>query len=163
MTLSVTVLALVTLQRIAELLLARRNSARLLAKGGVEMGSGHYPIVVSLHAAWLIGLWIMAWDRPVAPLWLSLFLLLQLLRIWVIATLGDRWTTRIIVLPGAPLVRRGPYRVLSHPNYAVVVAEIAVLPIAFGLPTYALIFSALNAAMLWVRIRAENRALARLT
>lgn len=108
MTLSVTVLALVTLQRIAELLLARRNSARLLAKGGVEMGSGHYPIVVSLHAAWLIGLWIMAWDRPVAPLWLSLFLLLQLLRIWVIATLGDRWTTRIIVLPGAPLVRRGP-------------------------------------------------------
>ncbi|ODT85203.1 isoprenylcysteine carboxylmethyltransferase family protein [Phenylobacterium sp. SCN 70-31] len=163
MTLAVAVLALVTLQRVAELFLARRNSARLLARGGVEVGAGHYPFIVSLHAAWLIGLWIMAWDRPVAPLWMSLFLLLQLLRIWVIATLGDRWTTRIIVLPGAPLVRRGPYRVLSHPNYAVVVAEIAVLPIAFGLPAYALIFSALNAAVLWVRIRAENRALASLT
>jgi len=162
-TLAVAVLALVTLQRVAELFLARRNSARLLARGGVEVGAGHYPFIVSLHAAWLIGLWIMAWDRPVAPLWMSLFLLLQLLRIWVIATLGDRWTTRIIVLPGAPLVRRGPYRVLSHPNYAVVVAEIAVLPIAFGLPAYALIFSALNAAVLWVRIRAENRALASLT
>ena len=124
------------------------------------MGAGHYPIMVSLHAVWLIGLWIMAWHRQVAPLWLSLFLLLQLLRIWVIATLGDRWTTRIIVLPGAPLVRRGPYRFLSHPNYVVVASEIAVLPIAFGLPGYAVFFSALNAAMLWVRIRAENRALA---
>nr|WP_295107463.1 isoprenylcysteine carboxylmethyltransferase family protein [uncultured Caulobacter sp.] len=163
MTLSVAVLALVTLQRLAELLLARRNAGRLLARGGVEVGAGHYPFIVSLHAAWLVGLWIMAWDRPVAPLWMSLFVLLQLLRIWVIATLGDRWTTRIIALPGAPLVRRGPYRVLSHPNYAVVVAEIAVLPIAFGLPAYALIFSVLNAAMLWVRIRVENRALARLT
>ena len=163
MTLSVAVLALVTLQRLAELLLARRNAGRLLARGGVEVGAGHYPFIVAWHAAWLDGLWIMAWDRPVAPLWMSLFVLLQLLRIWVIATLGDRWTTRIIALPGAPLVRRGPYRVLSHPNYAVVVAEIAVLPIAFGLPAYALIFSVLNAAMLWVRIRVENRALARLT
>lgn len=163
MTLSVAVLALVTLQRVAELLLARRNAGRLLARGGVEVGAGHYPFIVSLHAAWLIGLWIMAWDRPVGPIWISLFVFLQLLRIWVVATLGDRWTTRIIVLPGAPLVRRGPYRVLSHPNYAIVVAEIAVLPIAFGLPGYAVLFSVLNAAMLWVRIRVENRALARLT
>ncbi len=121
MTLSVAVLALVTLQRLAELLLARRNAGRLLARGGVEIGAGHYPFIVSLHAAWLIGLWIMAWDRPVAPFWMGLFVLLQLLRIWVIATLGNRWTTRIIVVPGAPLVRRGPYRFLSHPNYAVVV------------------------------------------
>jgi len=156
---SVVVLGLVTVQRLAELVIARRNTARLKGRGAHEVGAGHYPFVVALHAAWLAGLWILAWNRPISLAWLGVFLVLQALRVWVLLTLGERWTTRIIVLPAAPLVAKGPYRVLSHPNYAVVVGEIAVLPIAFGLFYFAGIFSVLNAAMLWVRIRAEARAL----
>ena len=160
MTLSISILALVTLQRLGELVLARRNTRRLMAQGAVEIGAAHYPLIVATHAAWLVGLWALAWDRPASLPWLAAFLILQALRVWVIATLGSRWTTRIVVLPSAPLVRRGPYRLLSHPNYMVVAAEIAVLPLAFGLGAFALLFSALNAAVLWIRIRAEGRALA---
>lgn len=160
MTLSIIILALVTLQRLGELVLAQRNTGRLLARGAVEVGARHYPLIVGLHGAWLAGLWALGWDQPVSLAWLALFIVLQLLRVWVIATLGERWTTRIVVLPGASLVRRGPYRFLDHPNYAVVVAEIAVLPLAFGLSTFAIVFSILNAAVLWIRIRAESRALA---
>ena len=160
MIVSVAILAFVTLQRLGELALARRNTARLLAEGGVEAGRRHYPLIVALHAVWLAGLWALAWDRPANLAWLALFAVLQALRVWVIATLGPRWTTRIIVLPGAPLVRRGPYRLLPHPNYAVVAGEIAVLPLVFGLWGYALAFSLANAAILFVRIRAEDRALA---
>ena len=160
MTLSIIILALVTLQRLGELVLAQRNTGRLLARGAVEVGACHYPLIVGLHGAWLAGLWALGWDQPVSLAWLALFIVLQLLRVWVIATLGERWTTRIVVLPGASLVRRGPYRFLDHPNYAVVVAEIAVLPLAFGLSTFAIVFSILNAAVLWIRIRAESRALA---
>lgn len=160
MTLSIIILALVTLQRLGELVLAQRNTGRLLARGAVEVGACHYPLIVGLHGAWLAGLWAFGWDQPVSLAWLALFIVLQLLRVWVIATLGERWTTRIVVLPGASLVRRGPYRFLDHPNYAVVVAEIAVLPLAFGLSTFAIVFSILNAAVLWIRIRAESRALA---
>jgi methyltransferase len=159
MILSILILAFVTLQRLGELVLARRNTRRLLARGGVETGAAHYPIIVGLHAAWLAGLWWLAWDEPVSPLWLALFALLQALRVWVIATLGERWTTRIITLPGEPLVARGPFRFLPHPNYAVVAAEIAVLPLVFGLEGYALAFSLLNASVLWVRIRTESGAL----
>jgi methyltransferase len=159
MTLSLVVLALVTLQRLGELALARINTRRLLARGAVETGAEHYPLIVGLHAAWLAGLWLLAWDRPLNLTWLAVFVVLQLLRVWVIATLGARWTTRIITLPGEPLVRRGPYRLVSHPNYVVVAAEIAMLPLAFGLPIYAVAFSLLNASMMWVRIRAENAAL----
>ena len=157
---SVMLLAFVTLERLGELVLARRNTSRLLARGAVEHGAGHYPLIVLLHAAWLVGLWWMAWNLPIHPVWLGAFLLLQALRIWVLTTLGDRWTTRIIVVPGAPLVARGPYRWLSHPNYAVVIGEIAVLPLVFGLVWYAVMFSLLNAAVLAIRVRAENRALA---
>ena len=160
MTPAAAVLGLVTLQRLGELLWGRRNAARLFAAGAVEHGRGHYPAMVALHAAWLVGLWLLAWDRPVAWPWLAAYAALQVLRAWVLATLGLRWTTRIVVLPGAPLVRSGPYRFLRHPNYAVVVAEVAVLPLAFGLPWYALAFSLLNAAVLAVRIGAENAALA---
>ena len=160
MTLSIIILALVTLQRLGELVLAQRNTGRLLARGAVEVGARHYPLIVGLHGAWLAGLWALGWDQPVSLAWLALFIVLQLLRVWVIATLGERWTTRIVVLPGASLVRRGPYRFLDHPNYAVVVAEIAVLPLAFGLSTFSIVFSILNAAVLWIRIRAESRALA---
>ena len=160
MTPATLILALVTAERLAELALARRNTARLLARGAVEAAPGHYPLIVLLHAAWLGGLWLLAPGRPVEPLWLGLFLVLQAGRAWVLATLGGRWTTRIIVLPGAPLVRAGPYRFLSHPNYVVVVGEIAALPLAFGLVGYALAFSLLNAMVLAIRIRAESAALA---
>lgn len=158
MTLSIVVLALVTLQRLGELLYARHNTRRLLARGAYETGAEHYPAMVALHAAWLAGLWFLAWDRPVQPGWLTVFLGLQLLRVWVLATLGERWTTRIIVLPGAALITTGPYRLLRHPNYVIVIAEIAALPLAFDLTAYAVVFSLLNAAMLWVRIGVENRA-----
>lgn len=161
MTPPVVVLGLVTLERLAELALARRNTAALMRQGAVEVGAGHYPLIVGLHAAWLAGLWALAWDRQVEVGWLIVFGALQGLRVWVLASLGRRWTTRIIVLPDAPLVRRGPYRFLAHPNYAVVVGEIAVLPLVFGLAWYALAFSALNAGVLAIRIGAENAALNR--
>ena len=159
MSVAVAVLGLVTIQRLSELVLARRNTRRLLARGAVEVASEHYGLIVALHAAWLCGLWLLGWDKPVSAGWLVAFVLLQLGRVWVLQTLGERWTTRIIVLPGQPLVKRGPYRLLSHPNYAVVICEIAVLPLVFGLTSYALVFSVLNAAVLSVRIRAEAGAL----
>ena len=159
MTLSIVVLALVTAQRLGELILANRNTRRLLARGAVESGAGHYLFIVILHAAWLVGLWLLAWDRPVSLPLLGVFVVLQAARVWVIATLGSRWTTRIITLPGAPLVRSGPFRFLSHPNYVVVALEIAILPLAFGLVGYAIAFTLLNAAMMWVRIRSESAAL----
>lgn len=157
---SVAVLTFVTVQRLGELVLARANTRRLLAQGATEHGAGHYPIIVALHAAWLAGLWALAWDRPLHIGWLAVFGALQLARIWVIAALGRRWTTRVIILPGEPLVHRGPYRLIRHPNYAVVAAEIAVLPIAFDLWLYAALFFAANALVLRHRIRTENAALA---
>lgn len=162
MILSIAILGLVTAQRLAELVVARRNTRRLLARGAVERGAAHYPVMVGLHAAWLCGLWILAWDRPANLAWLAVYLGLEVLRIWVLATLGPRWTTRIIVTPGETLVRKGPYRFVPHPNYAVVAGEIAVLPLAFGMPAYAAAFSVLNASVLWLRIRAESAALAEL-
>lgn len=152
--------AVVALQRLAELLLARWNTHRLLAAGGVEYGRAHYPLMVALHTAWLLGLWWFGRNRSVDPLWLGVFLLLQAGRLWVIASLGRRWTTRIIVLPRAPLVVGGPYRWLKHPNYLIVALEIAVVPLALGLPVFAAIFTLLNAFVLYQRIRAENAALA---
>jgi methyltransferase len=149
----------ITVQRLAELLLARRNTQRLLAEGGIEFGRSHYPWMVALHAGWLIGLWWLGRTRPVDPFLLGIFILLQAGRIWIIASLGRRWTTRIIVLPRAPLIRRGPYRWLSHPNYWIVALEIAVVPLALGLPLFAAVFTVLNACMLYWRIRVENAAL----
>lgn len=156
---AVVILALVTAERVTELFLAKRNTARLLGRGAREIAPEHYPLIVALHAAWLGGLWLLAWDRPIQWAWLALFAVLQILRLWVLSTLGDRWTTRIVILPGAPLVKSGPYRFLKHPNYAVVIGEIAVLPLAFGLPWYALAFSILNGIVLSIRLRAENAAL----
>jgi methyltransferase len=153
------IMALVTLQRLAELVIARRNTRLLLARGAIEIGRGHYPVMVTLHASWLIALWATVGGRPVSLPLLGLFVVLQLLRIWVLATLGQRWTTRIIMLPGAPLVSGGPFRFLRHPNYTVVIGEIAILPLVFGLVGVAVGFSLLNAAMLWVRIGSESRAL----
>jgi methyltransferase len=158
--LSVALLALVTAQRLGELVLARHNTIRLKAKGAYEVAPGHYPLIVILHGAWLIGLWWLGWNRALNLPLAALFLVIEGVRVWVLASIGARWTTRIIILPGEPLVRRGPYRFFPHPNYAVVCAEILVLPLAFGLWAYALAFTALNAAILFVRIRAENAALA---
>ena len=153
-------LGFVLFQRLGELVLARRNTARLMARGAVEHGAGHYPAIVALHAAWLATLVCFGWDQPLHLGWLAVFTVLQALRIWVLVTLGPRWTTRIVVID-EPLVLRGPFRFLPHPNYAVVIAEIAVTPLVLGLPWVALVFSVLNAALLFgVRIPAENRALA---
>ncbi|MDQ3471535.1 MAG: hypothetical protein M3428_04045 [Pseudomonadota bacterium] len=157
--LAVAILAFVTAERLLELVLARSNTSRLLAQGAREHGAAHYPLIFVVHAAWLATLWIMATGRQIDPFWLAVFGMLMIARVWVIATLGRRWTTRIIVLPDAPLVQDGPYRFLNHPNYWVVAGEIAVLPLALGLPWVALIFSALNAAVLAIRIAAENKAL----
>ncbi|MCP3415556.1 hypothetical protein NLM16_15690 [Bradyrhizobium brasilense] len=153
------ILALVTRQRLGELVLSRRNTERLLARGAVEVGANHYPLIVLVHAGWLTALWIWGRDQDVNLAALAGFLLLQGLRVWILAALGPRWTTRIVVLPGAPLVASGPYRYFPHPNYAVVVGEIALLPLALHLPRLALIFTLLNLALLAVRIRIENRAL----
>jgi methyltransferase len=154
------ILTLVTLQRLGELVLARTNTKRLLARGATEVAAGHYPLVVTMHTAWLISLWIWGRDQPVNLFALAIFIVLQGLRLWVMATLGSRWTTRIIVVPGEPLISSGPYRYLSHPNYAVVAAEIAVLPLALDLPLLALAFTVLNASVLGIRIHAEAQALA---
>jgi methyltransferase len=159
MIVSLAVLGFVTVQRLGELVIANRNTRRLLEQGGVERGAEHYPLIVALHAAWLGGLWLLAWDRPVNLALLAAYAVLQAGRAWVLATLGGRWTTRIIAVPGETLVRRGPYRFIRHPNYAVVAGEILVLPLVFGLWVYALVFCVLNAAVLWIRIRAEARAL----
>jgi len=161
MTAATALLAFVTAERLAELWWARRNTRALLAKGAAEHAPGHYPLIVVLHALWLAGLWVLGWSSAVSPFWLLVFIVLQAGRVWVLATLGPRWTTRIIVLPGAPLVARGPYRFVSHPNYIVVAGEIAVLPLCLGLAWYALIFSLANAAILAIRIRAESAALSR--
>ncbi|MGM0560291.1 MAG: isoprenylcysteine carboxyl methyltransferase family protein [Pseudomonadota bacterium] len=153
------VLAIVTLQRLAELVLANRNTARLLERGGVEKSPGHYPVIVILHATWLALLWVVAAGANVDLVWLAVFGVLQGLRVWVISALGERWTTRIIVVPGEARVRLGPYRYVDHPNYLIVVAEFIALPMALGQPLVAIVFTVLNAAVLWVRIRAEAMAL----
>ena len=144
-------------------MLAERNTRRLLGSGASEVGRGHYPFIVAVHAGWLVTLWLLGPGPPIQLLPLALFIALQAARVWVIVSLGDRWTTRIIVVPGAPLVRSGPYRWIDHPNYLIVIAEIAVLPLVFGLPAVALLFSLLNGIVLWIRIREENKALAALS
>lgn len=159
MSLPYLIMALVTLQRLGELVIASSNTRHLRAQGAIEIGRNHYPIMVALHASWLAALWLAVGGRAVNLPLLGVFILLQALRIWVLATLGRRWTTRIIVLPGAPLIEGGPFRFLRHPNYCVVVGEIAVLPLVFGLTWLAVLFTLLNAAMLWVRIGAEGKVL----
>ncbi|WP_029007420.1 isoprenylcysteine carboxyl methyltransferase family protein [Azospirillum halopraeferens] len=155
------IVLLVAAQRLIELVLARRNTARLLAAGAREEGAAHYPLFVALHAAWLVALFAaVPADAPVNGVLLALFVLLQAGRVWVIASLGRFWTTRVVTLPGAPLVRRGPYRLVRHPNYLIVAAELAVLPLAMGQVAIAVLFSLLNVPLTWHRIRVEERALA---
>ena len=160
--------SVVALQRLLELVLARANERKARALGAVEWGQGHYPFVVALHILWLVSTLVEGLlrgpDFPAYwPVSLALFLLVQPLRYWAILSLGENWNTRILVVPGANLVRRGPYRYLSHPNYVVVVVEILAFPLTFGAWITALVFTVLNAAVLSLRIREENRALAELT
>ncbi|HEY5379291.1 MAG TPA: isoprenylcysteine carboxylmethyltransferase family protein [Pseudolabrys sp.] len=151
--------AFLVVQRLAELAFAQWNTVRLRHAGAVEFGAAHYPLMVALHAFWLLALWMAGHSRAVDPFWLAVFAVLQMSRLWVIVTLGRRWTTRVIVLPGVAPVKRGPYRFISHPNYLIVALEIAVVPLALGLPGLALGFTLLNAAVLAYRIRVENQAL----
>ncbi len=160
------VIGLVVAQRLVELRVSRRNERRLRARGAVEHGAGHWPWMVALHSAFLVSCVAEPWllERPVAP-WLAVtaaaVVALGLgLRVWSLATLGERWTARVLVLPGAPLVATGPYRLLRHPNYLAVALEIAAIPLLHGAWLTAVVFSLLNAAMLRVRIRTEEAALA---
>ncbi len=155
------VLALVIAQRLVELAHARANTRRLLARGAVEVGASHYTLFVVLHAAWLLSLAaVVPWDAEPRPVPLAAFGVLMLARIWIMASLGSFWTTRILTLPGAPLVRRGPYRWIRHPNYWVVAGELALLPLAFDALGVAVVFSTLNGALLAWRVAVEDRALA---
>lgn len=154
------ILALVALQRVGELWYASRNTRALKARGGVEYGERHYPLIVLVHTSWLIAIAIGVGHDPSARVFpLLIFVVLQALRVWVLATLGPYWTTRVITIPGTPLVHRGPYRFLSHPNYVVVIGEIALLPLVFGQVTNALVFSVLNVVVLAWRIHVEDAAL----
>jgi methyltransferase len=154
------IIFLVVLQRLGELVLANRNTRRLKAQGAVEIGARHYPLIVLLHTAWLLAvLWLLPAPLEISWPWLAIFVLLQAARIWVISSLGPYWTTRIISVPGAPLVRRGPYRFVRHPNYLVVAGEILALPLAFHEIPVAIFFSLANAAILFWRIREEETGL----
>ena len=155
------IISAVALQRVIELVYASRNAIRLKRRGGIEFGRKHYPLIVLLHLAWILTIAAGVRREPIVHIVpLLIFGLLQILRVAVIATLGTYWTTRVISVPGVPLVSHGPYRYLRHPNYLVVAGEIAALPLVFGQVTNAVIFSLLNAAVLAWRIRVENAALA---
>lgn len=154
------VLGLVAAQRLWELWLADRNTRRLRAEGAVEVGSGHYPLFIGLHASWLAAIAILTpWTMALNPGWLALYVVLQFGRLWIISTLGRFWTTRIITLPGAPLETRGPYRFVRHPNYIVASLEILVLPLVFGQVWIALVWTVANALLVAWRIRVEDGAL----
>ncbi len=154
-------IGLIVVQRLAELVLARRNTQRLLARGAEEHGRRHYPLFILLHGSWLIAMALLTDPSPPLNPWLLAgFAMLFVARIWVIATLGEYWTTRIISLPQAPLVRRGPFRFLRHPNYTVVALEIPLVPALLGLHVLGVVFGLLNLALLTWRIRVENAALA---
>jgi len=155
---------LVAIQRLLELLYSRKNERKLRARGAVERGGGHYPVIVAIHSLWLVSTLVEGLSRgPEPPAWwpvpLAAFLLVQPLRYWAILSLGENWNTRVLVVPGGKLVRNGPYRYFPHPNYVVVVVEILTFPLIFGAWITAVVFSLLNAALLYVRIRTENRAL----
>lgn len=154
-------IAFVVLQRLGELMLARRNTALLMARGAREIGANHYPVMVGMHTAWLLAIAWFGWQAPVSLPWLVAYAILQVLRVWILASLGGRWTTRIIILD-EPLVVRGPYRFVSHPNYILVVFELIVVPMVLGLIWVAAVFTVLNAAMLALRISVEQQALHKL-
>ena len=157
--------ALVALQRLAELALARANVRRMKARGGREVAASHYPFMVALHAAFLVAApaEVVFLQRPFVPALalgsVALLLAAEALRVWMLRTLGDRWSTRVVVVPGEPPVTAGPYRVLRHPNYLVVAIELLALPLVHTAYLTAIVFTVLNAILMAVRIPAEERAL----
>jgi methyltransferase len=159
MTWALAILSLVTLQRLSELIIAKRNTAGLMAKGAVEHGASHYPVMVLLHASWLAGVWWFGWSATIVWPFMALYIALQVFRVWILVTLGKRWTTRIITVPNETLVRQGPFQYLRHPNYALVLLEVPLLPLAFDLPWFAMLFGMLNVFMLHWRINIEDQAL----
>ena len=159
--LAVLFLAFIIVQRLSELAIAKRNTAALLARGAREVGASHYPFMVIMHTAWVLALIVFGYAQPLSFFWLTLFAILQMFRIWILTSLGSRWTTRIIILD-EPLVVRGPFRYFNHPNYMLVVAEVFVAPMVLGLTWIAVLFSVLNAMMLYVRISEEENALSEL-
>jgi methyltransferase len=156
---------LVALERVNELRIAARNARKAFASGGVEIGQAHYRVMAMMHTAFLFACVgeVVWFSRPFpgALGWVSIIIVLaaQSLRVWVLSALGERWNTRIIVVPNSEPVTRGPYRFLRHPNYVAVIAEIAFLPLVHGAWITALVFSVANAIVLFVRIRAEEQAL----
>lgn len=154
------VLIYVVVQRLLELPYSNANTKRLLAEGGKEYGAKHYPLFILLHGGWLIAIAVFARPAPLPTAWLlAAFFLSQIFRFWTLFSIGRWWTTRIISAPHFPRVKRGPYLLMSHPNYTVVVIEVAVLPLLFGAPIVAILFSILNAGLLWWRIRIEGEVL----
>ena len=162
------VITIVIIQRLVELIIAKRNEKWMRSQGAFEAGAGHYPIMVSMHMAFFISLIIevLVLNRPLSPLWiplLSLFLIAQIARVWCLTSLGKFWNTKIIILPGADVVRKGPYQFIRHPNYVIVATELLVLPLLFSAYFTAIVFSLLNLWMLSVRIPAEEKALKEVT
>ncbi|RSK25319.1 isoprenylcysteine carboxyl methyltransferase family protein [Bhargavaea beijingensis] len=161
-------IGLVIIQRLVELRVAKRNEQKLKSRGAFEAGASHYPYMVAMHIGFFISLIaeVLLTDRPLSPIWpvlLAVFLAMQVLRVWCLASLGEFWNTKIIILPGASVVKRGPYKWLRHPNYVIVTTELLVLPLIFQAYFTTIVFMALNAWMLSVRIPAEERALREVT
>ncbi|WP_018395372.1 isoprenylcysteine carboxylmethyltransferase family protein [Bacillus sp. 37MA] len=164
MTLFLFVITVVCLQRLVELVVAKRNEKWMRERGAYEVGGGHYPLIVSLHVGFFVSLAaeVILLERSISewwPVWMSLFLLAQAGRVWSLASLGRFWNTKIIILPGAHVVKRGPYQWIRHPNYTIVAAEILVLPLLFQAYYTAIIFSVLNMMVLSIRIKVEEKAL----
>lgn len=155
------ILFAVTVERTGTAVVGRRNARRLLKEGGIETGFSHYYPMVAIHGGWVIALWSTAFGQPINLALLGAYLLVVAFRFWAVATLGRRWTSRIVVIPGEKLVAGGPYRIMPHPIYIALMLEFLLLPAAFGLWWVMAVFSVLNAGILFVRIRAEQEALRR--
>jgi methyltransferase len=158
------VISIVILQRLVELVVAKRNEKWMRGQGAFEAGAAHYPVMVSMHIAFFISLIaeVLLFDKSLSSVWilfLIIFLVTQLARIWCLTSLGKFWNTKIIILPGADVVQKGPYKWIRHPNYVIVATELLVLPLMFSAYFTAIIFSFLNVWMLSVRIPAEEKAL----
>ena len=151
-------IAFLIVQRLGELVIAKRNTARLMERGAKEYAPEHYPIIVAVHTLWVLAIVALGWDQPILWSWFVIYAVLQLFRVWILTSLGGRWTTRIIIW-NEPLVARGPYRFIKHPNYILVIAEIIAAPMVLGLTWVAVVFTVLNAIVLAIRIPAENKAL----
>ncbi|CAM3247849.1 isoprenylcysteine carboxyl methyltransferase family protein [Filibacter tadaridae] len=162
------VISIVIVQRLVELIVAKRNEKWMRSQGAYEAGAAHYPLMVLMHVAFFVSLIleVIVFNRPFSPLWgvlLGIFLVAQVMRIWCLTSLGKFWNTKIIILPGADVVRKGPYLWVRHPNYVIVTTELLVLPLLFGAYFTAIIFTLLNVWMLSVRIPTEEKALKEVT